>query len=41
MNVLRNIKGTKDLLPNETYSWQNLESCIHNFCQQFGYNFDN
>ena len=38
MNILRNIKGTKDLLPIDTYSWQNLESRIHHFCQQFGYN---
>ena len=37
MNMIRNIKGTKDLLPKDTYAWQNLESYIHHFCQKFGY----
>ena len=37
MNKIRNIKGTKDLLPNETYIWQQLEQKIHRFSQQFGY----
>ena len=34
---IRNIKGTKDLLPNETFIWQELEKKIHHFNQQFGY----
>ena len=37
MKKIRNIKGTKDLLPNETYIWQQLEQKIHRFSQKFGY----
>ena len=37
MNKIRNIKGTKDLLPQETAIWQKLEKKIHHFNQKFGY----
>ena len=37
MNKIRNIKGTKDLLPDETFIWQELENKIHHFNQKFGY----
>ena len=37
MDIVRNIKGTKDLLSKDTYSWQKLEQHIHSFSQQFGY----
>ena len=37
MKKIRNIKGTKDLLPDETFIWQKLEEKIHHFNQQFGY----
>lgn len=37
MNIIRNIKGSKDLLPQDAYSWRELETFIHNFTQKFGY----
>ena len=33
----RTIKGTKDILPNETPSWQYVESVIHRVMQNFNY----
>ena len=35
--VLRNIKGTKDILADETSAWLYLENYIHNFFKKFGY----
>ena len=35
--MLRNLKGTKDILPNETYYWQYLENYIHDFFKKYGY----
>ena len=37
MEALKNIKGTKDILPNETLLWQWLENNIHKFMQSYGY----
>ena len=37
MNIIRNIKGSKDLLPRDVCNWQALESAIHNFTKKFGY----
>jgi len=37
MEVLKNIKGTKDIFPNETLLWQWLENNIHKFMQSYGY----
>ena len=36
-SILRNIKGTKDILPEESIVWQYLESKIHMFFKQYGY----
>ena len=35
--IIRNIKGTKDTLPNESDIWIYLENYIHNFFKNFGY----
>ena len=35
--IIRNIKGTKDTLPNESDVWIYLENYIHNFFKNFGY----
>ena len=35
--MIKNIKGTKDILPNETKLWQYIEKNIHLFFQQYGY----
>ena len=35
--MIKNIKGTKDILPNETKLWQYIEKKIHSFLQQYGY----
>ena len=31
------IKGTFDILPPETQLWQEIETIIHQTCQQFGF----
>ena len=35
--MINNIKGTKDILPNESPLWQHIENKIHNFFKLFGY----
>mgnify|MGYP001270971278 CR=1 FL=1 len=35
--MIKNIKGTKDILPDETPIWQYVENQIHLFFKQFGY----
>ena len=35
--MYRNIKGTKDILPNDTIHWRNVENIIHNFMSVHGY----
>ena len=37
MNQLRSVKGTHDILPNESNKWQNLESIVNLVCAQYGY----
>ena len=37
MNIIRNIKGTHDILPPETKKWQNLEKIIREGSEQFGF----
>ena len=37
MSIIRNIKGTKDLLPKDTYQWEYIFHRIRNFSQRFGY----
>tara|TARA_B100001248_G_scaffold126637_1_gene94955 strand:- start:282 stop:1547 length:1266 start_codon:yes stop_codon:yes gene_type:complete len=34
---LRNIKGTHDILPEESCKWRHLEDIIHKICAQYGY----
>ena len=46
-NIIRNIKGTKDILSDQTDIWKYLENFIHNHFSKFGYkeirtpNFEN
>ena len=35
--MIRNIKGTKDLLPHDTVKWRFIESKIHKFLNSYGY----
>ena len=35
--IIRNIKGTKDILSDQSFIWIYLENYIHNFFQKFGY----
>ena len=35
--MIKNIKGTKDLLPHESRLWHETESIIHNFMSLHGY----
>jgi histidyl-tRNA synthetase len=37
MNIIRNIKGTHDILPPESNKWQQLEKIVNNSCKIFGY----
>lgn len=37
MNQIRNIKGTHDILPENSHKWQELESIVKNVCYRFGY----
>lgn len=36
--IIQRPKGTKDLLPNESYKWQYIEEQIKNIFQNYGYN---
>ena len=37
MKNFRSIKGTHDILPEDSYKWRYLESIVHRVCAQFGY----
>jgi len=37
MNIIRNIKGTHDILPAETKKWQSLESIVRKSSELFGF----
>ena len=37
MSLIRSIKGTKDILPEESSLWQFIESSIHSFMNSYGY----
>ena len=37
MKNFRSIKGTHDILPEDSYKWRHLESIVHHVCAQFGY----
>lgn len=36
-NILRSIKGTHDILPEESWRWQQLENHLHQFMARYGY----
>ena len=38
MNQIRTIKGTYDVLPDNSKDWQRLEKIIHKNTSLFGYN---
>ena len=35
--MIRSIKGTHDILPNQTWRWRKIESSLHGFMQKYGY----
>ena len=37
MNTIQNVRGTKDILPNEIYKWQKLEETARNVSKKYGY----
>ena len=37
MKNFRSIKGTHDILPEDSYKWRHLESIVHQVCAKFGY----
>ncbi len=37
-DIIKNIKGTRDIFLNESAIWQNIESHIHSFFQKYGFN---
>ena len=37
MKNFRSIKGTHDILPEDSFKWRHLESIVHQVCAQFGY----
>ncbi len=37
MDKIQSIKGTHDILPNESEKWKNLEDIIHKTCALFGF----
>ena len=37
MKNFRSIKGTHDILPEDSYKWRHLESIVHQVCARFGY----
>ena len=37
MDIIRGIKGTKDILPSESSIWQFIENNIHKFMKSYGY----
>ena len=37
MNKIRSIRGTHDILPEESTKWRNLEKTIHDICAKFGH----
>ena len=35
--MIRSVKGTHDILPDQTWRWRKIESSLHNFMQKYGY----
>lgn len=36
-NIIRSVKGTKDILPGESSEWQKIEKSFRNFIHRYGY----
>ncbi|NQT96582.1 MAG: histidine--tRNA ligase [Candidatus Marinimicrobia bacterium] len=36
-NTIRSIKGTHDILPDQSWRWQQLENHVHDFMHRYGY----
>ena len=36
--LIQKPKGTKDLLPNESYKWQYIEQVVKDILENYGYN---
>ena len=34
---MQSVKGTHDILPDESWRWRKIESSLHNFMQRYGY----
>jgi histidyl-tRNA synthetase len=35
--VIRSVKGVHDILPDQSWQWQKIETALHNFMQKYGY----
>ena len=35
--MIRSVKGTHDILPDQTWRWRKIESSLHSFMQKYGY----
>ena len=35
--MIRSVKGTHDILPDQTWRWRKIESYLHSFMQKYGY----
>lgn len=35
--MIRSVKGTHDILPDQTWRWRKIESALHSFMQKYGY----
>ncbi|MBU0529062.1 histidine--tRNA ligase [bacterium] len=35
--MIRSVKGTHDILPDQTWRWRKIESSLHGFMQKYGY----
>ncbi|MEE9574040.1 MAG: histidine--tRNA ligase [Candidatus Neomarinimicrobiota bacterium] len=35
--MIRSVKGTHDILPDQAWHWRKIESALHNFMQKYGY----
>ena len=35
--MIRSVKGTHDILPDQAWRWRKVESALHNFMQKYGY----
>ena len=37
MTKFRSMKGTHDILPEESFKWRHVENVVHKTCAQYGY----